>query len=826
MRTTQLISALARSTALLPMLGAANGHTQAIEASAAASQMGGDIVVTATKQISTVSRVPLSITALSQASLDKANVRVFADVIRTVPSLNLTANTIADRIPNISIRGIASSAGAATTGIYIDDVPLQKRTAIGISGSGTPIPQLFDLERVEILRGPQGTLFGGSSMGGAIRFITPTPSLDHYSVYARAEVNAVEHGDIGGEGGIAVGGPLVQDKIGFRVSGYYRRTAGYIDHIDRFTGATLAKNTNGATSYAGRAAILFQPTETLSITPAFYYSSDDSKDADTQWQTVPSVTRGGFTYPEVRFGRYQNGLVCNVGDRNAATIQRCAITQPRKQRLYVPSLKLELGAGFADVTSITSYINDRTTGRSDYSYVEPANFQAGYPFVAGLTSYQSTPIYENKRHGWTQEVRLASADQSKPLTFVVGGFYASYSNNSNYHIVANLGDLTQAVFGAPPQAILGVGVEPGNITYHRDQNLDETSLAGFGELTYKITDKLKVFAGARVSRETFSYDQNTAGTFAGFLVPTTANGGLTSGKVKDTPVTPRFGAQYQATPTTMVYATAAKGYRVGGVNQPPPAARCAADLTALGITSSPGTYGADHLWSYEVGAKSRTSDSSVTINASGFYIDWSKIQVSYGLPTCGFGYVVNGGKAVSKGLDLQASVRPVRGLTFTGQFAYTDAQYTKSVIGPAPRNTVYVNDGDRLPVPRYQINIGGEYDFRAFGFNSFVRAEYQYGSSYQRSFGPGTSTYSPDTWQADSTQFVTARAGVGRDGWEAALYVDNLFNSHDTLGAYGGRAGCAVATGAACTTFTQTIYPYQYTTFRPRTIGLSVTVRK
>ncbi len=813
----RILSCLVFSTAL----GGAQAGAQCVSNGAFE-----EIVVTATKRSEVLSRVPLSISAFSQETLDKTGVRVFSDVVRTVPSLAMQASAIGDRNPAISIRGIASSSGAQTTGIYIDDTPLQKRNAIGISGSGTPIPQLFDLERVEVLKGPQGTLFGGSSMGGTIRMITPTPSLDTWSTYGRAEVGSVKSGGVSYQGGAAVGGPLIADKLGARISGYARRTAGYIDHVDRYTGDVLEKDTNSGTGLAFRAAFLLQASENVTVMPAVYYGEERQHDADSQWATIPSVTRNGYTYPEYKYDSYQNGNNCNIGADFAATSPTCVNKQPRNSKLFVPSLKIEIETDVASITSVSSYIYDRTAGAADYSYSTPVNFQAGYPFVHNLSYFWSSPVYENTRKSYTQELRAASNNEDSRLSWVFGLFYAHSKNNSNYNLVTkNYEGLTMALLGRTPEEQYGVPLGPDGISYHRDQDLKETSFAGFGEVNFKVTEQLKLLAGIRVSREKFTYDQYTAGMAAGFLIPTVANGGLTNGTLKATPVTPRFGIQYQATEETMLYATASKGYRVGGVNQPPPAARCAADLTALGIDATPETYGADSLWSYELGAKGRALDDRVTFSASGFYINWTGIQTDYALPTCSFGYVINGGKAVSKGVSLEGTVRLLDSLVLNGQFAYTNAQYTESVIGPEPRNTLFVQDGDRLPVPRYTLNIGAEYNFSVGEMFGFIRADYQYSSSYQQSSGPGTSTFNADTWYAEAADYMSARAGISRDGWEVSMFVDNIFNSKDVLGANGGRSGCAAGSGAACTTYARNVLPLQYVTQRPRTIGLTVTFR-
>ncbi|WP_395672043.1 TonB-dependent receptor, partial [Phenylobacterium sp.] len=186
-----------------------------------------EVVVTATRSAEVLSKVPISVSVFNQEKMDQQGLKRFDDLVRYTPGLNF--NTRSTGGNDVAIRGIRSTAGAATTGVYLDDVPLAVR-AVGFS-AGTVFPVLFDLERVEVLRGPQGTLFGSGSEGGTVRFIQPSPSLERYSTYARAEVAATPHADESYEGGVAVGGPIVQDKLGFRVSAFYRREGGWIDSV-------------------------------------------------------------------------------------------------------------------------------------------------------------------------------------------------------------------------------------------------------------------------------------------------------------------------------------------------------------------------------------------------------------------------------------------------------------------------------------------------------------------------------------------------------------------------------------------------------------------
>ena len=210
-----------------------------------------EIVVTATRQADSLNKVPLSITALSNENIELQGINTLQDVARVVPGLTLRYTD--NNALNPQIRGIVSTAGAPTTGVYLDDTALQKRAGNGSAvGNGTPFPALFDLERIEVLRGPQGTLFGGSSEGGTIRFITPEPSLNTYSVNSKLEGGAMSGGDPSYEAGLAVGGPIIQDTLGFRVSVYDQYIGGNLDHINQYTRQEVFDNSNSDSTKSAR----------------------------------------------------------------------------------------------------------------------------------------------------------------------------------------------------------------------------------------------------------------------------------------------------------------------------------------------------------------------------------------------------------------------------------------------------------------------------------------------------------------------------------------------------------------------------------------------
>lgn len=789
-----------------------------------------EIVVTATKRADSVNRVPLSVTALPQAALQEQDLRSIQDISRVVPGLFVTSSNNSTGAA-VAIRGVASGIGAPTTAVYLDDVPLQKRLVNGTSsGSGAPFPLLYDLDRVEVLKGPQGTLFGESSEGGAVRFITPMPSLTNYSATARAELSDTQDGGINNEEGIAVGGPIIPDVLGFRASAWERHDSGYVDHVYVNTGQTLGNDTNTENRWLGRLTVLWAPTDNLRITPSFYISRDHTGDADAYTENVSAYTVSAHgsvpvhTYGPYAYGPYKTMRNCNIGQAYVNLIVPCVIKTPRTTTLNVPSISIDYDFDDFSVHSTTAYASDDGRGIDDASFGDLPGLQGGSPLIFNDPFYFGKLLYNNARHTLTEELRATSAPNDGPWTWVFGIFASDQNTHQRSQDYSTGFD--QAVKLLTGQTVLqhyAAPTSPDGGISQRDQKIRETEYATFGEVTYAALDDLKGIVGLRVARDEIKYWAYLEGPFFGFQFPTYTNGGLSGGNQFTTAVLPKFTLQYQLDEGQMVYATASKGERVGGVNTGPYYTKCASTFAALGITGTPATYDPDTLWNYEVGAKMRALGGRAQINASAFYIDWSNVQVSYSLPApCGFGYVSNAGGAVSKGGDIEAQVQVIDGLTTSVNVAYTDAYYTTKVVGPAPTRKLFINEGDTLPAPPLSIDIGVRYDIPGFDqYKVYIRADYEYNSQYKRGFGPGTSTYNPATYNASQIQYVTARVGITLDDVEAVLFVDNLFNAQDVLTRTGGGA-CA---NAACTSYTSYNPIFTDTTFRPRTIGFNVNYR-
>ncbi|HEY4030019.1 MAG TPA: TonB-dependent receptor [Caulobacteraceae bacterium] len=379
------------------------------QASASSGDALEEVVVTATRQTSTVNKVALSISAVTQKSLDQQGIRSVQDLSSQVPGFSFRT-TGTDNNPQLTIRGIGGNAiggtsgSAPTTGVYVDDVALQKRNTNGTqTGSGTPVPLMYDLERIEVLRGPQGTLYGGSSEGGTIRFITPQPSLSTYSGSLRAGTNTVFGGGVGNEEGIALGGPIVPDKLGFRVSGFRQDRAGWLNAYSEYDGHQFASQVNKGTDYSLHGAVLWQITPQFKALVTVHNQMTYDQDGPSIRTSSPAVNvprrtfancsyvgattaslasagKAGcgvtgvngvsFSFPATTFGGYtipaQTWLSNNNGSVSglyltATNVQY--VPSPRRSIFTVPSLTLDyVWNDKIDFKSITAYTDDRTSG--------------------------------------------------------------------------------------------------------------------------------------------------------------------------------------------------------------------------------------------------------------------------------------------------------------------------------------------------------------------------------------------------------------------------------------------------------------------------------
>jgi outer membrane receptor protein involved in Fe transport len=454
-----------------------------------------EVTVTATRRVETVNTVPLSIQAVTQENLDRQGIKSSADLVRAVPGLATVANPGGAQ-QTFSIRGIVGGTGAATTSVYLDDTNLSKRSNGGVSqNNGVVAPLLYDLERVEVLKGPQGTLFGGSSEGGTVRYITPIPSLTDYSGSARAEVSDMgDRSELSHELAGAFGGPLVRDTLGFRVSGIRRESGGWIDMVSAYTNQTLREDANSRTDWAARASLLWQLGERFDAQLSAYHVDNEAEGGlasqtavflpnqqlapesttfttqarciTNQTRTAPLAQPGGggaasfvptntapaangtcpagtrFVRPSVTYGPFRTGRDINLAQNRVYPVGATSSGD-------VFSLTLNWDLGIVDVKSITSYLMDEGTsnviGNLDYASTTPGTGQrttadtvhSGFPLFSPLFSVAPDGFVGafdalNSRRGIEQEFRLTYANPTSPFSVVAGAYFSHLNTDIDY----------------------------------------------------------------------------------------------------------------------------------------------------------------------------------------------------------------------------------------------------------------------------------------------------------------------------------------------------------------------------------------------------------
>ncbi|HVH84714.1 MAG TPA: TonB-dependent receptor plug domain-containing protein, partial [Steroidobacteraceae bacterium] len=384
-----------------------------------------EVVVTANRREESLSKVPISVSAFTQDPMDDRGIKDFQDIARFLPGVSIgNSGTNA-----ISIRGISSSAGAGTTGIYIDDTPIQMRN-VGFNPDDT-LPKTFDLQRVEVLRGPQGTLFGSGSEGGTVRYILTQPSVTGSSTYLRSELAYTYYGQPSYEFGIAHGEAAVDGVFGWRASAWYRYDGGWVDRVDPTTGADLEHNIDRSHTLVLRLAAVWQAASSLTLTPSMLYQNRQKHDASTYW---PAYSQG-------------------AGEYNTGTPERI----PDPDRYYLPALKLQWDLGKSQVIANASYYDRReqtgyqgtvydlayyqtlgwptnpntlglSCGPSSVATVPPCDWYPlldanGIHLPAGFTNEQTPNVITNTQQSYVGELRWQSSDDSSRWRWTVGTFW-------------------------------------------------------------------------------------------------------------------------------------------------------------------------------------------------------------------------------------------------------------------------------------------------------------------------------------------------------------------------------------------------------------------
>jgi outer membrane receptor protein involved in Fe transport len=643
-------------------------------ASAPAKAKIEEVVVTAEKRSSTVQRTPMSITAISGATLAKQGTVSLEEVAREVPGISM--RSAGPGQTELEMRGLASSGGSApTVGYYLNDVPLSPPAA-ALNGKVVIDPDLFDLNRVEVLRGPQGTLYGSGSMGGTIKLITQAPDLQHYAGAVEGLFSGTDGGGLNGGGNLMVNFPIVNDKLALRVDGTDKYTSGWIDRIvvgpfplesgscagwfgygcvrGNVAGTPVLgvhKDANWELLQGARADLLAKPTDSLTIDTLAMFQQ---------------ITMGGYSEYDDPPGE-GNGVLAHYQPYNFA--------EPFSDTFKLISNSIRYSFDWADVTLASSYWTREEKQTMDDSETIQNLTATDFFVPIGYTEADHSRQY-------SEEFRVASPSGTR-LQWIAGAFYSDL--NSNFD-AWNANPVYAAISAGGPAA------NPQGIIYgaHTPYELEQVAL--FGQVSYQITQSIRAAVGLRYFHYNSREDiwQNGWGEEYGNATPQIIDIATSSSGY-----TPSFNLSWEPDSNLTVYATASKGFRPGGVNLPGPVSTC-------GVL--PVTYGPDTVWNYELGEKARLFDSRLTVNGDVYFLNWQGVQQIV-TPPCGYPYTVNAGTAHSYGPELESTAHVTDEITLQASGTYTSS----TIVDPDP-GTGIAKGTPVLNIPKYTADLSAAYE--------------------------------------------------------------------------------------------------------------------
>jgi iron complex outermembrane recepter protein len=786
-------------SAICWMQFAATPHARAADAAAAAdpdsSPVLDEVVVTAQRREQRLQDVPIAVSSVSGGFLDRIGAEQLQDYFAFVPGVNLASSTLGERGgQNIIIRGISNtrlvgtdaSSLSATTGFYLNDIPM------------TPVDvDLFDTSRVEVLRGPQGTLYGAASMGGAVKLYMNEPDSHAFSSSAEAKLETYKDGEIGDTLSGMVNLPIIDGVLAARLVGQRREEDGYIDTVltplsnttpntsypylpqlnlseaDK-AGQTL-KDTNSSTSSGVRLALLYTPNDNLKVEPAVL------------WQRAYSADQSSYD------GYYGPNLMTEK-----------ATLEPNLSEISLTSLNASYNFGSVTLTSETGYYTrhyEETLDRTLDTY----NVEGGAAVLGPVIPAIAYGVNIINWNTLTQELRLQSNNSGSDnswysrLNWVVGAFVMNETRTGSQYVQAPGWSAAEPLHPMP----LANDFLFANTWDDVDKNA-----AVFADATYALTQHLTVAAGLRYFDES-THQVRPLMDAADTVVPD-----ITYYDDRQTGTSPRYNVSYKFNKDYMVYATVSEGFRLGGGTIPLnfkayPECLPVVEENHLEQFAS-GKFNSDIIWNYEAGVKSSYADGRMTLNMSAYRMNWTDLQQQISLAAfpgslCNSALTANVGAARSQGVEMELSAAPVQNLLVEATASVGSAKITDPGEG-----VTLVQRGTPLQnVPDHLYSLAASYTFPLAirpGANAFVRADARYVGS---SNAVTQTVISDPLLELDAYTLVGLHVGMRYDRYTTTLYCENLLNEIPQLNAYV-RPGVPQITDV--------------TTSMPRTIGISLRV--
>ncbi len=714
-----------------------------------------DIIVTATRRAERLQDVPLSVTAFGQQELDDLGVVGFEGIAQNTPGI--VVNRPTQNFNNFTSRGINTNGYSAglqsAVAIYVDELP------ISANGNSTILdPNLYDVERVEFLRGPQGTLFGSNSLAGAMRILTKSPDLDEFQASASVDIGLTGSSSVRQRYNAMVNVPIMKDEIGLRVTGYYRDEDGWVDNI-----GTGVKDSNSLEAYGGRAILLLQPSDRMKV--KLLASYENSKPADS---ALTNPLLGKFVRRSDRPDLFQ-GKLTNY------------------------NITVNYEFDFAELISSTTL--------SDYDasfYVDLAGtFAQAFPFALDAYGYDDL---------FVQETRLVSRHDG-PFEWVAGFFYYDKRRTVDF------------AYRSSPEYLAAKRLTGLPNEYYQRFNsyTDQTEIAGFGEATYRFSDRFWITGGLRYGStevQSFTrgggYNSNylTAAFFnlqnlALTVTPIDYAAGL---KVKDDRLSWKGSVSWKPTDSLTTYATVSTGFRTPVVNA---RAGLVSTINPNDIVIPDGAK-SDSVTNYELGLKGRWLGGDLTANLAAYYIDWKDIQVQANRVSDSIQFATNIGAAESYGLEFEVMARPVAGLSLALNGSFNRAKVTDLTAVEAAISGAEI--GTRLASPKFQGSGTLRYDFAIGGANSaFAAVNVSHAGAFPNQFPnvPGNpNAVSPTYDFTEAWTNVNLFAGAKLGALDLTAYVENIFDDSSITYVH-----------------PEAFLDGRYARLRPRTIGVRANYR-
>jgi len=680
-----------------------------------------EVMVTATRRGEMIRDIPISVSAITKQKIEQEGIISFEDYGVRIPNVAFSSSngSVATNSLSIAIRGVA---GGVTTGFYIDDTPMPQ----GLN------PRVMDMERIEVLRGPQGTLFGARSLGGTVRLITAQPDTEEFSGTVHLAAGTITDGEESYLGDVTLNFPL-SENAALRLTAYAQSIGGFID-IEPFGGPYIAGDpsvpllTDTIKDINSHEINGFQLTgrfefldDRLTITPRIMYE-DASYDGRTQ--ADETLTR-------------------SIEDRVNGRL--FDLPEQTNMDWYLGTLTINYEADYGQFVSATSWFDQDTSDAEEASMADAAGVLTGVPgqpllpflgFPEGSVS-PSFISYTSHVDTFTQEFRFSSSWDG-PLKMTAGLFYQELN----------------VEFEFPPTALPPIPVEAIDLfSQTGDQTIKEKAV--FAEFTYNFSDSFRMILGGRYFDNSVDVTSFQGGSFGS---------GLTLSESQDEDgSTFRFGGQYDLNDDSMVYATVSEGFRIGGANSLPIAV-CLEDIIAAGLDPTKiSFYESDDLTSYELGYKSSLADGRIRFNAAVFHISWKDIQQGVSFP-CGFGAGVNAGKAEINGGEVEFDMLLTEGLSLALGAGYNDSEIVDNggLDGLLPVGSSIAN------VPKWTFNGALDWRFNAGDLPLFAYLSYTHVDDSE-----GRRQYAVDI-SRDSYDLVNFRIGAEFENFTVAIFAENL----------------------------------------------------